>query len=1017
MADSHSTIIYQALFQPMADWTARADERRQALETHRDTFGGKLTHSLFGPADETVTLSTSEEARIEELKARDARHSFVCNARAIAVGPDDPEEFAHQLVDAFADVSHTCYAIEGCVSSGKRAQNVVDAVRDRTVHPPRYGRGRNRLPWRRARSRAIVVDPEEVPNFCVLGGEAMTAAGARAVAPTPGERTALPRPPVEQLSQYRGEGMVLGTPLTQDGTPDSEPLVLPPDLQPLHIAWSGKTGSGKTTAADTAILSNHVATDGADIVIDPKGDGNPIDLLRMHYARHETLDNVIYFDCSKVLPAFSFFDIRDELEAGVSRTTAVEDRVDHYLEMLTQIMGRDRFNQAVRSPDIIRYLVKAMFDPVSGSDAFSHRDLHTAVRRMHERQTEPPVADADLERMLAGVVANRARSFDEIMQGVANRMEKIPVDKRLARTFNHVPEAGDPHFDLADFLDDDVLIIFDTGDLRSEAKRVLTLVILSNLWTALRRRARRTAGDHALVNVYIEEAASVAVSDLLKDLLSQGRGFGCSLTLAMQFPGQLRADSEDVYAEVLNNISTFITGNVPVDRRLADRLATDDMTPQQVGNRLRALRRGQWLLSLPAKFDQPEPRPFLVRSLAPPRGHPANEEQLSSEATEGFHAAFDEVRERTAADVGLELEIPRGVDSDEADDTPQRVDSALPHTTRLPPTVEYRSAAHMLACRTCDARFDADIDGMQQSIECCSSIEETDSDDIPICDLNLKLSPDERAVSDYSDAQLMFLQAVYNAQQLRYDDLEYDLRWDSMIRLQEYVGIDPDSVQDLIDDGLLTKDADRPHRLYSVTPAGRSTINERYRHGIEYGHGKGDLEETSQHVLAVELGRRYLEVLHVDDPESEATQVIAYFDLEERDEPAVPMGLAMGDDNLTEAKDEFDQRRIDVVALDDDGNVVVAMEAERINHDHRRAVPKDFDKMAECNPAEAIWIAMSHSEAHEILAALNDPLEGEPRVEKTYSENSPADRFQFDTPGCTGMFTLEQVRDMLDDRE
>lgn len=91
------------------------------------------------------------------------------------------------------------------------------------------------------------------------------------------------------------------------------------------------------------------------------------------------------------------------------------------------------------------------------------------------------------------------------------------------------------------------------------------------------------------------------------------------------------------------------------------------------------------------------------------------------------------------------------------------------------------------------------------------------------------------------------------------------------------------------------------------------------------------------------------------------------------------------------------------------------MEAERITHDHRRAIPADFDEMAACSPREAIRVAVPHDEAHEILEALNDPLEGEPRVEKTYSRGTPADQFELDAPGCTGVYTLEQVREMVEE--
>jgi hypothetical protein len=85
---------------------------------------------------------------------------------------------------------------------------------------------------------------------------------------------------------------------------------------------------------------------------------------------------------------------------------------------------------------------------------------------------------------------------------------------------------------------------------------------------------------------------------------------------------------------------------------------------------------------------------------------------------------------------------------------------------------------------------------------------------------------------------------------------------------------------------------------------------------------------------------------------------------------------------------EMDEhRRLDVVVLDEDGEIVVTVEVERINHDVKRAVPDDYDKMADCNPEEALWVVMTHSAAHDVLAALNDPPDGEPRVEKTYAPN------------------------------
>ncbi|WP_440005403.1 type IV secretory system conjugative DNA transfer family protein [Halomicrococcus sp. SG-WS-1] len=1022
LADTDATVVFQILLRPKDDWTVEADLRQHKLANGREeSFVGRAVSELLVPPDsqdESTQTDRPPETtrRIEELDAKDARHSFDVNVRAVAVADDatTATQPVEDVASALTPLGHSCYTIDATThpadperphatdedlsrwQSPTPAAQLLESIRSREMHTPSTGI-RTRLPGKTS-SPAIVADATEAPGFCLLDGSALTAAGRRALAPTPDERTSLPRPPIDQLDAYHGDGFLLGYPLTQDGTPHSKPISLPPAFQPLHSVLLGKTGSGKTTLAINGLLDNHAATEGATVIVEPKGDGMTTDYLRAHYARFGHLDDVLYFDCASVLPAFSFFDIEDELAAGVTRTTAVEDRVDHYIEILTQIMGRERFQQAVRSPDIIRYLVKAMFDPVHGSDAFSHRSLHGAARRMHERQSAPAVSDSDLERMLGGVVANRAQTFDELMQGVANRMEKIPVDKRLARMFDHVPDEGDPEFDLADYLSEDVVIIFDTGDLRTEAQRVLALVVLSNLWTALRRRARREPdAEQPLVNLYLEEAASLAVTDVLNDLLAQSRSFDCAVTLAMQFPAQLRGLDKRAYDEVLNNISTFVTGNVAVDRPLAERLSTASMDTQTVGNRLRALQRGQWLVKLPAAFDDPEPRPFLVRSAPLPPGDPEGNEPLSETESVLFQSAMFRVSERTRRNAGLTIGTPETVEEDgeddeeptNADESQVRVDTALPHTKRLPSCIEYDASLNALRCTSCDNRYDPSIEGMKRAIACCSSLDAVDRDDIPICDLNLKLTPEERSDAAWSDHQLMFLQAVYNAQQLRYDSLEYDLLYDSMLRLQEYVGIDSDAVQDLIDADLLRHDTDHPHRLYTVTPDGRSVIGESYRQGVDYGHGQGDLEESSQHVFAIEVARQHLETAYVDDPESAVSEVVPYYDIDE-------------------------QRRLDIAGLDDDGSIVVAVEAERVNHDVRRAVPDDFDKIADCDVEEALWVVMTQSAGHDVLAALNDPPEGEPRVEKTYSKTTPPQQFRLDTPGMTAMYPIEWLRDRLE---
>ncbi|WP_256301128.1 hypothetical protein [Haloarchaeobius salinus] len=112
---------------------------------------------------------------------------------------------------------------------------------------------------------------------------------------------------------------------------------------------------------------------------------------------------------------------------------------------------------------------------------------------------------------------------------------------------------------------------------------------------------------------------------------------------------------------------------------------------------------------------------------------------------------------------------------------------------------------------------------------------------------------------------------------------------------------------------------------------GPKTIDESYGQGVDYGHGAGDLEESTHHVSVREAGRQYPEQKYV-------------------------------------------------------------------NHDTYRAVPEDFDKMADYDVDETTWFVTNHCTGHEVLPVLNDPPEGELCVEKIYSQGIPPQQFSIEPP-------------------
>lgn len=125
---------------------------------------------------------------------------------------------------------------------------------------------------------------------------------------------------------------------------------------------------------------------------------------------------------------------------------------------------------------------------------------------------------------------------------------------------------------------------------------------------------------------------------------------------------------------------------------------------------------------------------------------------------------------------------------------------------------------------------------------------------------------------------------------------------------------------------------------------------------------------------------------------SEAEEIIAYYELE-------------------------DGHRLDVAGVDADGNVVVCGEVERLNHDYREAAVEDYDKMAACDPEEAIWLVMTLSDGQTLVDALREAPDGTPRVDKEYGQKTPPRQYRIDRPGFTAAYSLRYTRDTLLDDE
>lgn len=696
LARSDHPLAFQVVCRRKPDWTDAAQERRHDLRDGLDTIFDRLFAVLFDQHDrrKREPSSRGHERRYmdvdgkriaESIEEKDAHQTFVANVRALSLVTDDTRDpVSRTLEDLRGTFDHlrgdfyhvTSRRFHRRLFRSRNARRARDHVLQPTlVTAGRLGRFQSRRP-------ELVLDPDELANFLVVPPATdLTLEGGRTAQAQQASQTPLPRPPTDQLERYR-EGIALGRALDQDRNADHEATRLPPELLVFHLARIAMTGAGKTVALINDLLSLYEVTDGPIFVLDTKGGGLAEHYIRAH-AKHFGFDdleeNVLYFDVPDILPGIAFYDIREAINRGVKREQAVQHTAHYYQEIAQLVMGKERYQRAVAAPNVITYLIKAMYDEEHGlangryrasTDFFGHSQLEQAVVQYREagppdrtRWQAPQLSDETEQEKLHQHLEADTATFAKIVSGVSNRLDPITSDTYLRQLFDNT----EPTFSFREVLDEHRVVILDLGDLREDPTTVMAGLLLTMLFDAVRDRDSMDLAsrpDEDMVNVVIDEAATVAGSGVLQTLLSQGQEFGVALELATQFPEQfeLKGDEES-YQNVLSNVGTLLVGKQRVtDDDLAAALAHEDMTPAEFRNRAKTLPRGEWIAQLAGPFGEPGPLPFTMAPLSIPAGHPESDEPLTSWEEQWFDEALTTIRERTHQEYGVPETVAESVE-------------------------------------------------------------------------------------------------------------------------------------------------------------------------------------------------------------------------------------------------------------------------------------------------------------------------------------------------------------------
>lgn len=308
-------------------------------------------------------------------------------------------------------------------------------------------------------------------------------------------------------------------------TLDDEPKLLsiaPKDALE-HTVLLGPTGSGKSTAMQTLILSD-IRAGRSVLVLDPKADLVTELLERIPEDRK---DDIVVIDPSDPAPV-GFNPLMYNKDPSLT--------ADAILAVFQELFAQ---NWGIRSADVL-----------SGA-------LLTLARIRDANLLWLPqlLTDENFRRKITGQISdpialNPFWSHFEAMRDTERRTEIAPVLNKLRQItyrpgLRNVLGQSEPKFSLTDLFYKRriVLVPLNRGLIGEESARLLGSLIVGLTWTLALSRANVAPEKRHMVSIYIDELQDyLSLPTSFSDALAQARGLGVAYTVAHQYRAQLPPD-------------------------------------------------------------------------------------------------------------------------------------------------------------------------------------------------------------------------------------------------------------------------------------------------------------------------------------------------------------------------------------------------------------------------------------------------------------------------------------------
>jgi len=628
---------------------------------------------------------------------------------------------------------------------------------------------------------------------------------------------------------------------------------------------------------------------------------------------------------------------------------------------------------------------------MSGLDEFSIHDLISELQYVAEGTYSTGVPDPRFQAILTSISDESGRTRKALANGAIRRLTPLIRNSLNADAFGSTPEAHQ-QLDFYTAMNKSQTIILDMGGLSSGRRELLSRTAVASFFRAGRLRQRSQQDSHPLATLFLDEAHVLGDSQILLDILSESRQFDISVYLMSQVMNQF---SDRAKRNLAGNVGTIICGQSDAQ---AAQAAVDHRYDLRDAKRiLGEVPVGDWLVSTTAPRGEMPFDPFVVGPMPLPKGHPESDIDLTEAERASCNEAIREVyeRSRNRPDVvtASESTTPTQLSDHE-------ISRGLRHTlwtASLPDGIAYDSQTDTVRCTddSINDTFGPTFQGVCDAVRMTRRDTSIDEIELPVTDIGLRVDPLRVKAAPVTLRQLMFLRLIEKAQRRAIDSQAWDIVTETMRPLRNEVGCTSADEAELKEMGLISLQDELQGKYYHLTDEGRGLMRD-LRNGADPPEPKyGDSNESAAHIKGVEIAARALDEL-TRQASSPVHQVEQYW------------------------SPPNERTRLDLVGLDINDEPVVTVEVERPTNDLNTGVPADYDAMAQCAPAPAVWVVPNRKFGHRVVQALVGSSEDEARIPldpaEIKSQNTPLDRYSFRAPGCTAIRTYTKVTPELFDR-